>query len=78
VTGTTQVVAYLAASEELARKVEKALEAEGITCSLVPATDYHRLEGGRIEVRVGGELASRARVLAIAAAGGDGAGKAGS
>lgn len=68
-----RMVAYLAPDRATAEQVLAALEAEGIAASLEPAggrSGYHGVGEGRVEVRVSGEEASRARVLALAALGG--------
>jgi hypothetical protein len=64
-----KMVAYLASDQATAEKVAAALEAEGISASLEPAAGrgYHGVGEGRVEVRVGSEEASRARVLALEA-----------
>jgi hypothetical protein len=70
---TLKMVAYLAPDRAVAEKVVAALEAEGITAVLEAAgsaAGYHGVGEGRVEVRVSGEEASRARLLALEAVGG--------
>lgn len=64
---TSQLVAFLAPDRDTAEKAARALEAEGIASTIVPARDYHLLEPERVEVWVGAEAAARARVIALAA-----------
>jgi hypothetical protein len=69
---TLTMVAYLAPDRAAAEKALAALEAEGIAATLEPAgsgAGYHGVGEGRVEVRVSGEVASRARLLALEAVG---------